>query len=75
MRRTRVGAAESARLRIDWPSCVARGLCAELLPERIGVDEWGYPLLAREPVEGRLLELAREAAQACPARALHVVPE
>jgi len=70
-----VGAAESARLRIDWPSCVARGLCAELLPERIGVDEWGYPLLAREPVEGRLLELAREAAQACPARALHVVPE
>jgi len=28
-------------IRVDWPSCLARGLCAELLPERIHLDEWG----------------------------------
>ena len=32
-------------LRVDWPQCRARGLCAELLPERIVLDEWGYPVV------------------------------
>ena len=32
-------------LRVDWPRCRARGLCAELLPERIVLDEWGYPVV------------------------------
>lgn len=45
-------------------------MCAELLPERIALDEWGYPLLDREPLEGELLEHARRAAKACPTFAL-----
>ncbi|HMM97140.1 ferredoxin [Phycicoccus sp.] len=59
-------------LRVDWPDCRARGLCAELLPERIVLDEWGYPLVLG-PVPEDELTLAREAVTACPRRALHLV--
>jgi ferredoxin len=47
-------------------------MCAELLPERISLDRWGYPLLDGEPVDGELLEHARRAASACPTFALLV---
>ncbi|MBM6400314.1 ferredoxin [Phycicoccus sonneratiae] len=59
-------------LRVDWPECRARGLCAELLPERIVLDEWGYPVVLG-PVPEDQLALAREAVAACPRRALHLV--
>ena len=45
-------------------------MCAELLPERIKLDEWGYPLLDPEPLTQELLDNARRAAQACPTFAL-----
>lgn len=62
----------SHRLRVDWPACKARGLCFELLPERIALDEWGYPIVTGEvPVE--LLRAAREAVGACPHLALRLV--
>ena len=25
--------------------CAGRGICAELLPERITLDDWGYPII------------------------------
>ena len=53
-------------------ACDAHGMCAELLPEQIALDEWGYPLLADQEVSADLLVLARQAAQACPTRALLV---
>ncbi len=68
------GAAMSPRetlLKVDWPQCRARGLCAELLPERIQVDEWGYPVVLG-PVRPEEERLAREAVSACPRRALHL---
>jgi ferredoxin len=65
-------AAHAARLRVDWPACRARGLCAELLPEVVSVDEWGYPVVER-PVPRRLLALAAEAVDACPHRALRLL--
>jgi ferredoxin len=34
----------SARLHIDWTACEGHGLCAELLPELLDRDRWGYPL-------------------------------
>ena len=40
----------SETLAIDWIACDGRGLCAELLPERIREDEWGYPVLSAEPL-------------------------
>ncbi|MBL0003823.1 MAG: ferredoxin [Dermatophilaceae bacterium] len=59
-------------MRVDWPSCAARGLCAELLPERIHLDEWGFPVV-EGPVTPDLLGLAKAAATACPHRALRLV--
>jgi len=58
-------------LRVDWPACKAHGVCAELLPEVIGLDEWGYPIV-REPVKADLLALAKTAVRACPTVALRL---
>ena len=62
----------SHRLRLNPIACEAHGMCAELLPERITLDEWGYPLLDDERLPGSLLEHARRAAQACPTLALRL---
>ena len=29
---------------IDWTACEGRGLCADLLPELLDTDPWGFPL-------------------------------
>ncbi|MDQ2757185.1 MAG: ferredoxin [Actinomycetota bacterium] len=60
-------------LRVDWPECRARGLCAEVLPELIVLDEWGYPMVLGT-VDARHEARAREAVTACPRRALHLRP-
>lgn len=60
------------RLRVDWPACQAHGLCAELLPELVDLDEWGYPVLTGE-VPDPLLEHARRAVAVCPTLALRLV--
>jgi ferredoxin len=57
-------------LRINPIACVAHGLCAELFPEHIGLDEWGYPVLDHEPIRTALVTQAREAVAACPTLAL-----
>jgi ferredoxin len=62
--------AVSARLVLDPVMCDAHGLCAELLPERITLDEWGYPMIDDEPVSGRVLGHARRAVSTCPTLAL-----
>jgi ferredoxin len=62
----------SRQLRVDWPACRARGLCHELLPEAVDLDEWGYPVLTRE-VDDDLVRAAREAVRACPTLALRLV--
>lgn len=60
-------------LRLDPIMCRAHGLCAELLPELIELDEWGYPLLPHQPVPRSLLTDARAAVAACPTLALRLV--
>jgi ferredoxin len=60
----------SHRLRVNAIACEAHGMCAELLPERITLDEWGYPILDEEPLPAELVDHARRAAQACPTFAL-----
>ena len=64
----------SERLTVDWTACRARGVCSELLPERIDLDEWGYPLLDPTPVTGSVADFARQAVAACPTRALRLEP-
>lgn len=58
------------RLRVNPIACEAHGMCAELFPERIALDEWGYPLIDEQPLPLDLVEHARRAAQACPTFAL-----
>ena len=60
----------TVRLRVDWVSCDGHGLCAELLPEMIRLDDWGYPILDETEVPPELVGLARKAADACPTLAL-----
>ncbi|MET7479304.1 ferredoxin [Streptomyces sp. NPDC005648] len=59
-------------LRIDRAACTGRGLCAELLPELIALDEWGYPVVGQPAVPPRLRAHARRAVAACPVLALRV---
>lgn len=60
------------RLRVDRILCTGHRVCAELLPEAITLDEWGYPLLAPGELPRELVRAARRAAAACPTRALFV---
>lgn len=62
------------RLRVDPIACKAHGLCAELFPERIRLDDWGYPIIDGRAVPDGLLELARRAVAACPRTALRLAP-
>jgi ferredoxin len=55
------------RLHVDWTACDGRGLCAELLPEVIDEDDWGYPVVRPGPVPEKA---ARRAVDRCPALAL-----
>jgi len=58
------------RLRVNPIACEAHGMCAELLPERVTLDQWGYPIIDERPVDGALFENARRAAASCPTFAL-----
>ncbi len=60
------------RLRVDPVACDAFGYCAELFPERVTIDEWGYPIIDGAPVGPELMALATRAAAECPRRALHL---
>ncbi|MGW2741883.1 ferredoxin [Streptomyces sp. NPDC001450] len=58
-------------LRIDRVACTGERLCAELLPELIDLDEWGYPVLKGRAIPDQLRTHARRAVAACPRLALH----
>lgn len=69
-------APEPTRLTVDRVACTGHGVCASLLPGRVRLDEWGYPVLV-DPVVDPVLdpEQAEEVALAirrCPARALYL---
>lgn len=58
-------------LRVDWPICKARGFCHELVPDRIDLDEWGYPIV-KGTVTRAQVAAAREAVRTCPTLALRL---
>ncbi|ODU26956.1 MAG: hypothetical protein ABT15_17605 [Pseudonocardia sp. SCN 73-27] len=64
------------RLHLDPIACEGHGLCADLLPEHIALDEWGYPilddLLRSTPIAPGLVGPARAAVAACPTLALRL---
>lgn len=67
--------AVTRRLRVDPIACTAHGVCAELFPEWITLDDWGYPILRPEAIPEHLLEHAKRAVEACPTLALKLVTE
>jgi ferredoxin len=58
------------RLRVNPIACTGHGLCAELLPEIIELDPWGYPILSSSAVPAGLMEHAKRAVDTCPTLAL-----
>jgi ferredoxin len=62
----------STQLRVNPIQCSGHGACAELLPELVTLDEWGYPVIAPGPLPPALEREARRAVTACPALALRL---
>jgi ferredoxin len=60
-------------LRVNPITCAGHGVCAELLPELVTLDEWGYPIVDPGPVAPALDRAARRAVAACPALALKLL--
>lgn len=67
------------RLHIDWTRCDGRGLCAELLPQLLTRDDWGYPLArngSREPeIPSDAGRYAKAAVKRCPRLALRLIAD
>ncbi len=65
------------RLRVNPIQCDGYGLCADIFPEHVQLDEWGYPMIDAAPFGDQLVRQARRAVRACPRLALVVdkVPE
>jgi ferredoxin len=57
-------------LTVDPIACAGHGVCAELFPERVRLDDWGFPIIDGTPIPAALMEHARRAVEACPKLAL-----
>jgi ferredoxin len=60
----------TVRVTVNPIACVGHGLCADLFPEGITLDDWGYPIIDHRPIPAHLEEHARRAVAACPTLAL-----
>ncbi len=67
-------ALHGAKLKVDMIACDGRGLCAEVLPEVITLDDWGYPIVTGR-VPPWLEDQAEEAVRLCPLLALRLERE
>lgn len=57
---------------IDRIACDGFGMCAELVPELIVLDDWGFPIIKPGAVPDRLAENAKRAVAVCPVLALRL---
>jgi len=64
--------AAAAELVVDRVACDGFGMCAELLPELIDLDDWGYPIVRSGDVPDELMDHARRAVAVCPVLALRL---
>lgn len=62
------------RLSVDWVRCDGYGLCGDLLPELIDLDDWRYPIVPADALERRHLHDAQRAVDCCPVKALSIAP-
>ncbi len=63
------------RLQLDPSACDGFGFCTGLLGELVAGDEWGVPIIKEASVPAELESYARQAAKACPRKALRLVRE
>lgn len=61
---------KEVQVSIDRIKCDGHGLCAEILPELIRLDDWGYPIIAPGPIPEQLMPLAQRAMADCPVLAI-----
>lgn len=61
------------KLLVNPIACKGHAICAELLPEAVTLDEWGYPVIDPRPLPPALERHARAAVSACPTLALRLV--
>ena len=64
---------DALRLRVDPILCDGYGHCAELAPELVSLDEWGYPLISDRTFAHSRSEVghsANLAIRGCPRSAL-----
>ena len=66
---------DQVTLSIDRILCDGHGHCAELLPELIRLDDWGYPIIEPGPVPEELVAHARRAVASCPVVALRLLTQ
>ena len=59
------------RILIDPVACDAYGYCAELLPESITLDEWGYPIVDGRPAAARARRCGQASGSGLPAACDH----
>jgi ferredoxin len=60
----------AVRLKVDWILCDGYGLCGDLVPDLIELDDWRYPILSAEALDGERLNEAQRAIDCCPMKAL-----
>jgi ferredoxin len=61
------------KLLVNPIDCEGHGACAELLPEVVTMDEWGFPIVDPRPLPPSLERHARAAVSACPTLALRLL--
>jgi ferredoxin len=66
--------ARGQQIVVDRIRCDGFGMCAELLPELVELDDWGYPIVAPGAVPSSLIQHARRAVAVCPVLALRLQP-
>jgi ferredoxin len=64
--------AKETWVRVDWIRCDGYGLCGDLAPGLIELDEWRYPILRPGPVDPAHAHELQRAADCCPMKALIV---
>lgn len=59
-------------LAIDRIKCDGHGVCADLVPELIELDDWGYPIIRAGAIPASVVPHARRAVSGCPTLALRL---
>jgi ferredoxin len=62
----------TSEFRVNWILCDGYGLCGDLVPELIELDEWRYPIIHPGGVPRSLMSAAQRAVDCCPTLALRI---